>query len=220
MVNRIGLANGGNHANRLGNVHNEGHGDGHSLLGNGIQIGEAAVVDLLLAANLVQLHDLHGLGIVEVSHIGIVKCQMAVLADAQEDQVDGVLLQQFGVLLALFLCVILVAQQVVQFHERNFVEDGTVKERAEARRLALVDAYILVLMETTDLGPVDVGFQQVLQQVVLRGGCGKDNVCDTVLFDDGIDALGSISCGGDTHLGAVFKNMYRQIYYFLSFHNR
>ena len=82
-VDSIGLANGGNHADGMGHTHDEGHSHGHSILGNGIQIGEAAVINLLLAANLIQFHDLNGFGIVKVGNRGIIESQMAILADAQ-----------------------------------------------------------------------------------------------------------------------------------------
>lgn len=85
VLDGIGLAVGRNDTDGLGRIHNVGHGQAHGALGHVVKGLEAAVVDLLLAADVVQLDDLDDLGVIEVGHGGIVEGQVAVLANAKED---------------------------------------------------------------------------------------------------------------------------------------
>jgi hypothetical protein len=80
------------------------------------------IVHLLPPAGVVQLiHDLDPQGILKIRHAGIIEGQVAVLPNAQEGQVDGMLLEQPRVALALRLRVRRGAVQVVPV-ERQPVE--------------------------------------------------------------------------------------------------
>ena len=61
--------------------------------GNQIKGSEAAVIDLLLAANIVQRNDLCHLGIVKVGDPRIVEGDVAVFANAHNNNVGGIFLQ-------------------------------------------------------------------------------------------------------------------------------
>jgi hypothetical protein len=67
------------------------------------QVGEVALVDLLLPAGRVELDHLDVERVVEVGHRGVVEGQVPVLADAQAAQVERVAPQQVGVAGALGL---------------------------------------------------------------------------------------------------------------------
>ena len=137
---------------------------------------------------------------------------MAVLADAEEDEISGIFLQKLGVFLALLFRVLLLAQQEIQLLELHAVEDRSAQEATEAGGLGLVDADVLVLMEAADLGPVDVVFQQVFQQLVLGGSGGKDDVCLAAAGDDVVDALCCVLCRSRAHFLTGIIDINRQIF--------
>ncbi|MNL72632.1 hypothetical protein D3C87_1979690 [compost metagenome] len=66
---------------------------------------EAFVVDLLLAAGVVEFHYFHFQWIIEKRYMRVVECQMPILADAEAYNVDRVLAEEFRVPVAFLLWV-------------------------------------------------------------------------------------------------------------------
>ena len=74
-------------------------------------------------------------------------------------------------------------------------------------------------MEAADLGPVDVVFQQVFQQLVLGGSGGKDDVCLAAAGDNLVDALRCVLSRSRAHLFTGVVNINRKIFYFFLNHD-
>src|SRR5690554_4410238 len=47
---------------------------------------------LLVPVLFVQIYDFYGLGIIKISHVGIVKCQVGVFTNAENHNISGILL--------------------------------------------------------------------------------------------------------------------------------
>lgn len=65
-----------------------GDGEGDGCFGNGIQVWETAVVDLLLAASVIQVHDPDSCGIVEIGG-WVIESEVPVLSDPGAGDMDG-----------------------------------------------------------------------------------------------------------------------------------
>ena len=65
--------------------------------GHLVKLGKAAVMYLLVAANLIQRHDFYGGRVAEIRHGWVVESDVAVLPNPHENNINGRLCQQGGV---------------------------------------------------------------------------------------------------------------------------
>ncbi len=79
--------------------HNGRNGHRQGVSRHGIDIGEAAIVDLLLTTDLIKLNNLHRLRIVEIRYRRIVERQMPVLPNAHTGDIQRIGCQQSAVAL-------------------------------------------------------------------------------------------------------------------------
>ena len=77
--------------------HQGGAGEAESMGGDGVEVGEAAVVDLLLAAGLVELDHLDSVRIFEVCNGRIIESDVSIFANTHADEVNGALGHESGV---------------------------------------------------------------------------------------------------------------------------
>ena len=138
---------------------------------------------LLHPAGFVQFHDLGKLRVFKVRHCGIIEGDMPVLPHAQHADIQRMALQQLAVALCLLLRVLRVAVDQVHALKVLFAEYRLHEEVAEARRMILAQADILVHMKTVDALPLDirVGHQRA-QRLILGRGRGKHHVDFFLLF--------------------------------------
>ena len=132
-------------------------------------------MDLLRAAFQVQIHFFDAQGVVEISDMGIVEGDMAILPDAHENDIHF-LFRQDGIVAGHQLPGISLAADVVHLPERQFVENGAAEEIAEPLRRIGGKADIFIHVEGMDAPPVDAAFPaQRAEKFVLRRRGGKDN---------------------------------------------
>ena len=154
-IDGLRLGGAGNGAEHMLCLHQSGYSQRKGVGRNVVKGGEASVVDLLVAADLVQRNQLHQLGIVEVCDPGVVKGDMGVLADAQEDDIRGILGKQLGIAEALGLGILGGAVDIVHLAEGKLAENVVVKVSTEALGTFFTEAHVLVHVEGTDTGPID-----------------------------------------------------------------
>ena len=206
----LGLGFGGDDAEEVIPRKEGGNGQGDGGLGHVLQPGDAPVVDLLVAADGVQLHGLDRLGVMEVCHGGIVEGDVAVLANAHDHDIGGVLTEQSGVAVALGLGILCGDVDVEHLLEVGQPEDMLLQEVAEALGRVSGKADVLVHVEGVDAVPGDLLIgRQSPQHLVLGGGGGEDHVDRLLLLQQGQDAGLDIPRGGGTHLGAGVVDLYR-----------
>ena len=142
-----------------------------------VEFREAPVVYLLLTTDVVELHGLHPLRVVEVRDRRIVERDVSVLADAHHHDVSRGLLQDLRVAFALRLG--FGGRAVDQVHrlERYEPEDVRLEEVAETLRRVPVESDVLVHAAGIDPVPRDVdAFHKRLEDVVLRRRSREDHV--------------------------------------------
>ena len=116
---------------------------------------ETAVVDLLLAALGGEVDDLHGLGIVEKRHVGIVERKVPVFTDTEEHDVGGHLFEQCSVSAALLFRVLCLRVHVVDGLGRHFGKNAVFEEFPECLGGIGIDADVLIHVECIDAVPFD-----------------------------------------------------------------
>src|SRR5712692_3508789 len=141
----------GHDRRRARHSHYEGNGDRERGAGDVLEAGEAAVVDLLAPAGLVELHDPDVELFREVADRGVDEGQVAVLAHAQDRQPRALALEQGGVARALAGLVGRVAVDPVEGPRAHVIEQPLAQEAPEGRRMARAHADVLVEMEGGDL---------------------------------------------------------------------
>lgn len=205
-----GLGFGGDDAEEVFPRKEGGDGQGDGGLGDVLQPGEAPVVDLLVAADGVQRHGLDRLGVMEVRHGWIVEGDVAVLPDAHDHDVGGVLTEQGGVAVALGLGVFSGDVDVEDLLEVGQPEDMLLQKVTEALGRVGGKADVLVHVEGVDAVPRDLFIGgQAPQHLVLGGGGGEDHVDGLLLLQERQDTGLDVTGGGGAHLGAGIVDLNR-----------
>ena len=134
-----------------------------------------ALADLLLAARLVELHQLDHARVVEVSHGGIVEREVAVLTDAEAAKIDGLRSEQFRVALAFAEGQQGVAFKVMEVFRFQSCFNTFAHVLSEAGRMICIDAQVLVHVKERDARPIHTsqGHQRV-EKLELRVASRKD----------------------------------------------
>ena len=212
----ICLGFGGDDAEEMIPREEGGDRQGDGGLGDVLQPGEAPVVDLLVAADGIQLHGLDRLGVGKNRHGGIVESDVAVFSDAHDHDIGGVLAEQGGVAVALGLGILCGDVDVEHLLEVGQPEDMLLQEVAEALGRVGGEADVLVHVEGVDAVPRDLFVGgQAPQHLVLGGGGGEDHVDGLLMLQQGQDAGLDIPRGGGAHLGAGVVDLYRQKVFFI-----
>ena len=163
-----------------------GDGQGDGGLGDVLQPCEAPVVDLLVAADGIQLHGLDRLGVGKVCHGWIIEGDVAVLPDAHDHDVRGVLTEQGGVSVALGFGVLGGDIDVENLSKISQPEDMLLQEVTEALGRVSGKADVLVHVEGVYPIPRDLLIgRQSPQHLVLGGGGGEDHVDGLLLLQQG-----------------------------------
>ena len=141
---------------------------------------EAAVVHLLAPARVVERHDLHARRVGEVRHRRVVERQVAVLADAEADEVDRRRRQQGRVARARDRGRQL-GRQRVERADRDVVEQVGPQVAPETLRVVGREADVVIHVEGRHAGPVEAelrrprGRDQRGEELVLRRCAGEDD---------------------------------------------
>lgn len=147
--------------------------EGEGVLRHAVDGGEAAFADLLLAAGAVELNQFDGARVVEVGDGRVVEGDMAVLADAETAEVDGLCPQQFGVTRAFGERFGAVAAQVVEGAGGQALVDAFPEEAPETGGVIGANAQVLVHVEQRHARPINpgLGHQRVQKGNLRRCGC-------------------------------------------------
>ena len=87
----LGLGGRRNHAEQSPGRHQPGNRDRHGIFRNLVHGCKAAVIDLLLAADRIQLYWFYQPRVLKISHRRVVKCHMSIFPHAQDADIDGML---------------------------------------------------------------------------------------------------------------------------------
>ena len=170
------LAGPGTMATAVGTREKERDGEGERRARHRACRGERAVVDLLVPTDLVELHHPHGGGIAEVAHGRIDEGEVAVLADAENGQAGGMVLQQCRVARALGGEVARLPVEAVKRPHLHVIEEPIGQEAAEGSRVIGAHADVLVEMEGGHAWPGNRGVgAQRGEKLVLRRRRGEDD---------------------------------------------
>ena len=162
-----GFALAGYHREKVGCGQQRGDGDREGLLGDFVERGEAAVVDLLLAAIRVEGDDLYGFGVAEIRHGGIVKRQVVILADAEADDIRGEGFQQNGIAEAFGGRIVGQAVDEVHGLEGQMVEEVGFQVIAEGLGLVGAETEVFVHVKGIDPIPFEGLLPEVCEEFVL-----------------------------------------------------
>ena len=172
---------------------------------------ERAVVHLLIPAGLVELHHPHRRRILEVAQGRIDEGQVPVLADAQDGQARGVLLEKCRVARALGLQVGRLSVEAVEGADGHAVEEAVLDEAPEGRGMRGRHAHVLVEVERGDLRPFDRAVvAKRREELVLRGSRGEDHGRAAVALDEPLHVGRDQPGRGGAHLGAVLVDLDRE----------
>ena len=86
---------------------------------------EAAVIYLLLAANQVKLCRLYKLCIIKICNAGVIKCNVAVFTDAEANDVNRIILQEFCVSCTFGFNICCATVDEVYTLKRNLIENSS-----------------------------------------------------------------------------------------------
>ena len=153
--------------------------------------GEAAVVHLLHTTDLVELGELDGGGIVEIGNAGIVEGDVAVLADADQTDVNGFLADLFGQLCDAFSSAV---DKVNSLQGADLVHKALLQVLAEAGHVGDGQTNVLVQMEHLNAVPLNAGFLcQGTDGIELGSAGGQGDSCITLFGDAVLDNLCGVS---------------------------
>ena len=155
QINCLSLGSAGNGAEHVLCLHQSGHSQRKGVGGYIIQGGETSVVNLLIAAHLIQRNQLNQCRIVEVCDPGIVEGDVCVLADAQENDVGRISSQKLAVTAAFFLGILCDAVDVINLAEGKLAENVVVEISTKALGTLSAEAYVLIHVEGAYTRPID-----------------------------------------------------------------
>ena len=187
----------------LGNAHAESMG-GHSVKG-----GEPAFAQLLTAAGVIQFDHEESLVGVEVSR-GIVESDVAVFADTDEGDINGVFSHDLFHIGAEGGGIIGVAVDEEDFSQLagQLVDEVLAQVEAETCFVSGGETDVLIQVEEGDFGPVDAGFlDQEAHHFKLAGGGGSDHVGAALFSDDFAEDLSTVSGCGLAHFSLVLEDL-------------
>jgi len=148
----------GHHDSR--STQKKGNGERQRALRHFFHVLKHAVVDLLPAADVVQVHDTDVARVVEIAFTGVDKRQVAIFPDTQRDQRRRLFRQEPLVPVGFHLEIRSIASQLVERGQRHLVRQPLAKKTAErgwmrggqgpAREGAASDIYIKWRVEGTD----------------------------------------------------------------------
>ena len=168
-----------------------------------IDLSEATVIDLLIAADLVELDGLDKLFILEISNGRVVECDMTVLADAHNDDVDLGCGEQGGVARRFLIGIGGVTLDVIDALEGHKTEDVRVKKVTEALRCGGIKTDVFVHVVRIDAIPFDsLVCNERSEHLVLRGSSGEDHGDLVFLGEQFTDLCGDILSCSCAHSGA------------------
>src|SRR5712691_5152782 len=195
IAHRRGLAGVGHHAQDPACLHDLADRHRDRPPGHVLQALEPALAELLPAARLVEPHhDVRLLG----REIGrrVVEGEVAVLADADEGQVDLAAADQLAHAARLRLRIRPVTLDEMESAGMDAVGEALLQVTAEARRVGRGQAHVLVEMEEDGTPPVDVGSaHELLQELELRRP-GRGDHARAALAGDRVSQRGGRLGGG------------------------
>ena len=151
--------------------------------------GEAAVVDLLLAAAEVELDDFYEVGVFEVGHGRIVESDVAIFANAQADEIDGFFLEEGGVLGGDGGGIGLFGGEGVEPRDGDVAQEVLLKVVTKTLWVGGGQADVVVHVKRGNLRPIERvsalgGINEGRQKFILRWRAGKNNPRGTLLGYD------------------------------------
>ena len=146
---------------------------------------------------------------VEVSR-GIVESDVAVFADADEGDINGVFSHDLFHIGAEGGGIIGVAVDEEDFSQLagQLVDEVLARIEAETGFVSGGEADVLIQVEEGDFGPVDAGFlDQEAHHFKLAGSGGGDHIDAALFGDDFADDLCTVSGSGLAHFSLVLENL-------------
>ena len=187
----------------LGNAHAESMG-GHSVKG-----GEPAFAQLLTAAGVIQFDHEESLVGVEVSR-GIVESDVAVFADADESDIDGMFSHDFLHFGAESGGIFGIAVDEEDFSQLagQLVDEVLAEIETETGFVSGGETDVLIQVEEGHFGPVDAGLlNQEAHHFELAGSGSSDHIGTALFGDDFAQHFGTVSGGGFAHFGLVLEDL-------------
>jgi len=205
-ADRFSFADSGNSAENCTSVEQGRKCDGERACRDLVQCGKAFVIDLLLAALQVELDDLHGQGIVEVSG-RIVEGEMSVGSDAAAYDVDGCGAKLPRIVVGRF-CGIIAGLDQVDRCEVEMIEDRAAQPEPEALRRIVTQTDVLVHVKRGNAQPVDAAFFAEPGEHFTLAGCGgEDHSHAGLVVQAYANFLCDVGSGARAHCSSRLRDM-------------
>ena len=171
------------------NAQKERDGERESAPRNIVQTREGAIVDLLHAADIVELDRTDVERVIEMADWRIDEREMAVFADAHDDEARLGVVEQRGIAGAFRVGIGRLAIELMKRRDRYMIEQAIAQKAPEGCRMIGGHPGILVHVERGDARPIDFLFAQRGEKRVLRNGTRKNHSNAAVALDCGADDL-------------------------------
>ena len=170
--------------------------------------GEAAVVDLLLAAAEVELDDFYEVGVFEVGHGRIVESDVAIFANAQADEIDGFFLEEGGVLGGDGGGIGLFGGEGVEPRDGDVAQEVLLKVVTKTLWVGGGQADVVVHVKRGNARPIESetalgGVDESCEELVLRRSAGEDDAGFALAGDDAVEVGGDGARSGAPEGGTV-----------------
>ena len=199
----VGLARTGDDAGDFAGAHECGDGEGEGVGGHSFEGVEAAVMDLLLAAEFVEFDEFYESGIVEVGDGRIVESEVGILADAEAGDVDGIFGEEGGVAGDLLFGWSFGADEMHGTRCADVGEEVLAKKAAEAGGMGVEQGHIFVHVKADDFRPIDGLGGEFGEEFTLRWCAGEEDAGFAACADGGADREGNARRRVATERGAV-----------------
>jgi len=154
-----------------------GYGERDRLAGHRVEGGKPPFAQLLFAAGFVELDDLHELAVGEIRDRWVVKCDVSVLSNTDECEVDRICREKLGVTRALCLRVCRVATDVVKGAGPKGLVNARAQPQAKTGRMIRLHRFVFVKMECIRLVPANSFFvTECGDELKLRGSGRKEQI--------------------------------------------
>ena len=222
---RNGAFDGGAHRGRFaraGHVDAEatrlakhGNGQRERMTRHSVERGKTTVVNLLLAARMIQLDDLYELRVCEIRDGRIVECDVAVFADAHANQINRFFAQQHRVARRDGRRIWFLGWERMKTSHADVLKQMLVKVMPKTLRMLAAQADIIVHVKCGDARPIQRdsavrGINERREKFILRRRTRKDDARLALTRNHAVQVRGYGAGRGAPQSGAVGVNFKRQ----------
>lgn len=201
VVDGLGLPLFRRHAHHFLRGAEGGDGEGEGVRGHGFEGGEVPFLDLLHFAGVVELHEFDPVRIVEAGDGRIIEGDVAIFADAEAAEIDGLRLEERGVPGDFVERQVALAVEVMELPGFDEEFHAFAHITTEARRVIAGDSEVFVHVEQGDLGPIDAaGLDESFEEPDLGITGGEDGGGGTLAGDDLGQVVSDLGRHGGGHV--------------------